>query len=69
MGEMRNACSVLARKPEGREPLGRHRCRWENIRMDLRELNWECMNWIDLDQDRDQWQALIMNIVMNLQVP
>jgi hypothetical protein len=41
MGEMRNAYKILIRKPEGKRPLGRPRCRWEdNIRMDLREIGW-----------------------------
>jgi hypothetical protein len=36
--------------------------------MDIREVGWEDMNWIDLAQDRDRWQALV-NAVMNLRVP
>jgi len=41
-GEVRNACKMLVRKPEGKRQLGRHRLRWEdNIRMDLREIGWE----------------------------
>jgi hypothetical protein len=43
MGEERKAYKVLAEKPEGKKPLGRARCRWENgIRMDLREAGWGC---------------------------
>jgi hypothetical protein len=50
-------------------PLGRRRHWWEdNIRMDLREIGWGGMDWIDLAQDRDQWRALV-NMVMNLQFP
>jgi hypothetical protein len=57
------------RKPEGKRPLGRPRHRWEdNIRMDLREIGWSGMDWIDLAQDRDQWRALV-NTVMGLRVP
>jgi hypothetical protein len=42
-------------KPEGKKPLGRPRCRWvDNIKIDLREVDWDGMDWIDLDQDRDQ---------------
>jgi len=41
MGEMRNAYEISVGKPEGKRPLGRSRCRWEdNIRMDLREIGW-----------------------------
>jgi hypothetical protein len=36
--------------------------------MDLREIGWDGMDWIDLAQDRDQWRALV-NAVMNLPVP
>jgi hypothetical protein len=43
MGEMRNAYNILAGKPEGKIPLGRPMCRWEDkIRMDLRDIGWEC---------------------------
>jgi hypothetical protein len=65
----RNVCRILVAKPKGRGPLGRPRCRWvDNIKMDLKETGWSSMDWIDLDQDRDQWRALV-NTVMNLQVP
>jgi hypothetical protein len=71
MGEIRGAYRNLMGKPEGKRPLGRHRCRWEdNITMDFREVNgggWGT-NWIDLAQDRDRWQALV-NTVINLLVP
>jgi hypothetical protein len=69
MGEKRNAFGNLVGKPEGKRPLGRARRRWEdNIIMDLRELEWGGMDWIDLAQDRDQRRALV-NTVMNLRVP
>jgi hypothetical protein len=50
------------------EPLGTPRCMWvDNIKMDLREVGWSGggMDWIDLDQDREQWMALV-NMEMNL---
>jgi hypothetical protein len=41
MGERRSAYRALVGKPEGRRPLGRPRCRWEeNTKMDLREVGW-----------------------------
>jgi hypothetical protein len=69
MAERSNAYTILVRKPEGRRPLGRTRRRWEeNIKMDLREIEWDGMEWIDLAQDRNQWRALV-NTVLNLRVP
>jgi hypothetical protein len=69
MGEKRNAYRILVGKPEGRRPLGRPRRRWvDNIKMDLREIGWDDVHWVDLAQDRDQWRALV-NSVMNLRVP
>jgi len=68
MGEERKVYKVLMGKPEGKRPLGRPRHRWEDgIRMDLREIGWGSVEWIQLAQDRDQWHALV-NMVMNLRV-
>jgi hypothetical protein len=51
MGEKRNAYRLLVGKPEGRKPLGRPRRRWlDNIRMDLVEVGWGDVDWIDLAQ-------------------
>jgi hypothetical protein len=69
MGEKRNVCRILVEKPEGKRPLRRRRRKWQvNIRMDLRDIGWGDMDWIDLVQDKDQWRALV-NTVMNLRVP
>jgi hypothetical protein len=41
-------------KPEGNKPLGKSRRRWvDNIKINLREIGWDNMDWIDLAQDRD----------------
>jgi hypothetical protein len=67
--ETRNAYSILVGKPEGKRPLGRsRRKRDDKIRMDIREIGWEDVDWIHLAQDRDQWWAVV-NTVMNLRVP
>jgi hypothetical protein len=69
MGEKRNAYRLLVGNPEGKRPQGRLRGRWvDNIEMELREIGWSGMDWIDLAQDSDQWRALV-NTVMNLRVP
>jgi hypothetical protein len=53
MRKMRNAYRILIREPERKRPLGRPRHRWEdNIRMDLRQMGWEGVDWIHLAQDR-----------------
>jgi hypothetical protein len=48
---------------EGKRPLGRSRRRWEDIRMVLRVIRWEGVDWMHLAQDRDQWQGPV-NTVM-----
>jgi len=59
---------VLVRKPEGKRPLGRPRCRWvDNIRINLQEVGCGCMDWIGRFQDRDRWRTLV-SAVMNLGV-
>jgi hypothetical protein len=63
-----NAYRILQGSPEGKR-LGKPRRRnKDNIKMDLREIGWGGMNWIDLALDRDRWRAPV-NTVMNLRVP
>jgi hypothetical protein len=63
-----NACRILTGKPERKRPLERPRRRWvDNIKMDLSEIGWDGVDWIDLAQDRDQWRAFV-NTVMTLGV-
>jgi len=55
MGERRGVYRVLVGRLEGKRPLGRPMHRWDyNIKMDLREVGWVGMDWIDLAQDRDR---------------
>jgi hypothetical protein len=68
-GEKRNAYRLLVGKLEGKTPLGRPRRRWvDYIRMDLGEVGWGDVDWIDLAKDRNRWRALV-NSVLNLRVP
>jgi hypothetical protein len=60
---------ILGGRSEGKRPLRSPRRRYvDNIKMDLRGIEWCGMDWIDVAQDRDQWRAH-MNTVMNLRVP
>jgi hypothetical protein len=68
-GEKLNAYRILVENPEGNRPLERPRRQWEdNIRMDLRAIEWDGIDWIDLAEDRDQWRDFV-NTIMNLRVP
>jgi hypothetical protein len=53
-GEKRNAYRISVGKPEGKRPLGRPRRRWvDNIKMDLRAIEWDVLDWIDMALDRE----------------
>jgi hypothetical protein len=70
MVEKRNAYRILVGTPEGKRPLGRPRHRWmDNVKIDLKQIGWDGMDWIYLAQDRrDQWRTLV-NKAINLRVP
>jgi hypothetical protein len=64
-----NAYGILVGNPEGKRPLGRPRRRWvDNNKMDLGDIGWDGMDWIDLAQDTDQWRPFV-NTVTNLRAP
>jgi hypothetical protein len=68
MEKGRGVHKVLVGKPEGKRPLGRPRCMYENnIKMDFQEVGMVCRDWMELAQDRDRWRALV-STVMNFRV-
>jgi hypothetical protein len=69
MAEMRNVYRILVGKSEVNRRLGRPRRRWEDtIRMVLREIGWEVVDWTHVGQYRDQWRTAAKT-VMNIRVP
>jgi hypothetical protein len=62
MGDMRNACTVLLRRSEGKQILGKLKCIWNNnIKMDVKEKGGKMWTGF-LCQDRDQWEALVKDV-------
>ena len=54
-GERRGSYRILVGKPKVKKPIGTFRRRWEdNIKMDLKSISWEAVDWIDLARDRGQ---------------
>jgi hypothetical protein len=69
MSEKMNAYRILMGNPEGKRPLGGPRYRWvDNVRIDLGEIRWDDVDWIDVAEDRDQWRSLV-NTILNFRVP
>jgi hypothetical protein len=66
---MRNTYKILVGKPVGKIPVEKPSCRWDDsIRIDLREIGWEGLDWMHPARDTDQCRALV-NTVMNILVP
>jgi ribosome biogenesis protein Nip4 len=63
MGEVINAYKILVGKREGKRPLRKPKCRWEdNIRTDLRDIGCEDFDWAHVLQDRYQWRTLVNTV-------
>jgi hypothetical protein len=61
MGDNAGSYRVLFERPEGKRPLGKPRCTWENnIKMDVEEVVWGGVDWIDLAYDRDTWRVHVI---------
>ena len=69
MEDKRDAYRFMVGRPERKRPLERPKHRWEdNTKIDLKEVGWGDMDWIDLAQETDRWRVFV-NEVMYLRVP
>jgi hypothetical protein len=68
MWERRGLHRVMVGKPERKRSIGRPRRRWENYKMDLQEVGYGGMDWIELAQERDRWRVLV-KAAMNICIP
>jgi hypothetical protein len=60
--EKRHACILLVGMPEGKRPLTRPSHSWvDNVKIDVREIRWSDVEWIDLAQDRDWWRVHVIS--------
>ena len=59
MKEGRGALKILTGKPAGKRSLWKPALRWDNIRIDLKEIGVNTRNWVDLVQDKDYWRAFM----------
>lgn len=67
MGGETVAYRIWAGKPEGKKPLGRPDCRQDKVKMYLKDVAWDDVDWVYLANDRDTWRAVV-NTVLNLEV-
>ena len=65
---MLSSVMQLTGKPTEKRSLGRPRHRWEDIRMNLKEIGINTRNWVDWAQDRNYWRALV-NAALGVRVP
>jgi len=51
-------------KPEGKRSLGTPKRKWEdNIKMDLKEMEWKVVDWTGLSENRDRWRAVVNTVI------
>ena len=63
-GEKGSVHRILVGKPEGKKPLGLSRRKWENnIKINLKELEWDSVDWINLARDRENRRELVNMVI------